>query len=159
MRKNVRKCPVREKVMMEWLQRFLRRDRPASAVRGELGERLAADYLRRERGFTIIARNWRSTRDRRAEIDLVCRDGNALVFVEVKTRAASARVSGYFAVTARKKRAMRRACLAYLARLPREPRTFRFDIVEVALPASAGAGKPEIRHYDNIPLFPKDHWG
>ena len=58
--------------------------RPGRA--GETGEQLAAAFLRRERGYRIVARNWRSPRDRRAEVDLVCRDGDVLVFVEVKTR-------------------------------------------------------------------------
>ena len=159
MRKNVRGSVPDAILMIEWLRNLLPRDRTPNAVRGETGERLAADFLHRERGFQIVARNWRSTRDRRAEIDLVCRDGEALVFVEVKTRAARAMVSGYFAVTVRKKHAMRRACLAYLAGLPRRPRTFRFDIVEVALPGKGEMGKLEIRHFENIPLFPKDHWG
>jgi putative endonuclease len=161
MRKNIRGLSPDANPMFSWLKRFFRRPDPATAVRGEAGERLAVEFLRRERGFVPVVRNWRSPRDRRAEIDLVCRDGEALVFVEVKARAAGARVPGYHAVTARKRRALRRACLTYLALLPRRPRTIRFDVVEVALPAataSAGA-KPEVRHFENIPLFPKHHPG
>jgi putative endonuclease len=124
---------------------------------GERGERLAAVWLRRERGFRIVARNWRSPRDRRDELDLVARDGEVLVFVEVKTRAAGALVTGYHAVDERKKAVMRRAIEAYLAGLRIKPRTVRFDIVEVALPGAnaAGAAAPEVRHFSNIPLFPR----
>ncbi len=125
---------------------------------GGAGERLAADWLRRERGFEIVARNWRSPRDRRDEIDLVCRDGGALVFVEVKARSAAALVPGYYAVDARKKRVVRRAATAYLAGLAQRPPTFRFDVVEVSLagPAVAGSpGGPEILHFENVPLFSK----
>ena len=123
---------------------------------GERGERLAADWLRREQGFRIVARNWRSPRDRRDEIDLVARDGEVLVFVEVKTRAAGALVTGYHAVDERKKTVMRRAIEAYLAGLRAKPIAVRFDIVEVALPvAGAAAGSaPNVRHFANIPLFP-----
>ena len=123
---------------------------------GERGERLAVDWLRRERGFRIVARNWRSPRDRRDELDLVARDGEVLVFIEVKTRAAGALVSGYHAVDARKKTVMRRAIEAYLAGLRTKPLTVRFDVVEVALPgANAAAGsRPEVRHFANLPLFP-----
>ncbi|HEY9247904.1 MAG TPA: YraN family protein, partial [Rariglobus sp.] len=64
---------------------------------GERGERLAAAFLKRL-NYKVVARNWRSPRDRRDEIDLVCLDGEVLVFVEVKTRAADALVSGYHAV-------------------------------------------------------------
>jgi putative endonuclease len=81
----------------------------------------------------------------------VCRDREALVFVEVKTRAAGARVPGYFAVDERKRRALRRACQAYLRLLRRRPRTFRLDIVEVEL----AGGEPIIRHFENVSLFSK----
>jgi len=158
MRKNVRRLFQDATPMLRWLRRFFPRSDPAAAGRGGRGERLAADFLHRERGCTIVARNWRAPRDRRAELDLVVRDGEALVFVEVKTRTAGALVPGFYAVNQRKKRALRRACDCYLAQLARPPRTFRFDIVEVALPADAAApGRPEIRHFENIALFPKHY--
>src|SRR5450759_4281309 len=93
--------------MFNWFQRFLGLGSATTA--GNRGEQLAAAWLQRERGFAIVARNWRSPRDRRDEIDLVCRDGDALVFVEVKTRAAGALVPGYYAVDERKKTVLRRA--------------------------------------------------
>lgn len=128
---------------------------------GDRGERLAAAWLERERGFAIVARNWRNPHDRREEIDLVARDGEVLVFVEVKARAAAALVPGYHAVDERKKRALRRAIQAYLGALAEKPRTFRFDVVEVSLPAAAARderGKrpePEILHFENVALFSK----
>ncbi len=122
---------------------------------GARGERLAEDFLRGERGYGIVARNWRNPRDRREEIDLVCRDGDALVFVEVKARDAAALVPGYFAVDRRKKAVLRRACTAYLRRLAMPPRTYRLDIVEVAFPA--GGGAPVVSHFANIPLFSRFH--
>jgi len=120
---------------------------------GARGERLAAAWLRKA-GFKIVARNWRSPRDKRDEIDLVCLDVEVLVFIEVKTRAAGALVSGYYAVDHRKKTAMRRAIDAYLRALrPTDrPTTFRFDIVEVEI-----AAEPMVRHFENIPLFGKDY--
>ncbi len=116
---------------------------------------MAATFLSRERGFTIVTRNWRNPRDRRDEIDLVCRDGDVLVFVEVKARSAGALVPGYYAVNARKKRVLLRVCTAYLRQLRPAPATFRLDVVEVALPTTADGGVPEILHFENIPLFPK----
>jgi putative endonuclease len=134
--------------------RFLQQILGASgATAGDRGERLAAGWLRRQRGFTVVARNWRSPHDRRDEIDLVCRDGDVLVFVEVKTRAVGALVPGYYAVDARKKRALRRAVEAYLRQLHPAPRTYRCDVVEVALPA--GEAPPEILHFENVSLLPK----
>jgi putative endonuclease len=120
---------------------------------GAAGEHAAAEWLRREARFRIVARNWRNPRDRREELDLVARDGEVLVFVEVKTRAAGSLVPGVHAVDRRKRRVLQRAIRAYLAGLPVKPVTFRFDVVEVE-PASAGH-PPAVRHFENIPLFPK----
>jgi putative endonuclease len=138
--------------MLAWLKKILR---AAPADAGRQGERLAAAWLRRERRFAIVARNWRSPRDRRDELDLVCRDGEALVFVEVKTRGAAALVPGVHAIDARKQRVLRRAAAAYLAGLREKPRTIRFDVVEVALPAKGAAGEPQVTHFENVTLFPK----
>jgi putative endonuclease len=142
------------------LLRFLRWlfVRWAPSGSGGAAERLAATWLRRERGFRVVVRNWRSPRDRRHEIDLVCRDGEVLVFVEVKARTADALVPGYYTVNARKKRILRRAAQTYLARLPRRPRMYRFDIVEVELPraprtADGRKAQPTVRHFENVPLF------
>lgn len=121
---------------------------------GRWGEEVAAEWLRRERGFEIIARNWRNPRNRRAEIDLVARDGAVLVFVEVKTRIEGRLVSGRHAVNRRKRLALRRACDGYLLALPpaRRPGTFRFDLVEVGrIPDRPDA--PAIRHFADVPLF------
>lgn len=117
---------------------------------GEWGERCAADFLRAN-GLQVVARNWRNPKDRREEIDLVCRDGDIVVFVEVKTRAADALVPGYFAVNRRKKKVMLRACRAYLGALRTKPRTHRFDVVEVN---TRGRTPPEVLHFENVPLFP-----
>jgi putative endonuclease len=148
--------------MIRWLKSLLNRLKPtpppatsAEAEAGSRGEQAAADFLCGRQGYAIVTRNWRSPRDRRDEIDLVCRDGEVLVFVEVKARAEGARVSGYLAVDERKKRALRRAVQAYLAQLVPAPRTFRFDIVEVTLSQRLPA---QVMHYENAPLFPKGYY-
>jgi putative endonuclease len=110
---------------------------------GVAGEDAAAEFLTR-RGLQVVARNWRNPRDKREE--------EIVVFVEVKARADSAMVPGYFAVDRRKKLVLRRAALAYLRGLRVKPSTFRFDIVEVA----ETAGRPSaILHFENVPLFAK----
>jgi putative endonuclease len=151
--------------MFHWLRKLFGITSPTAV--GDQGERLAAAWLHRQRGFEVIARNWRSPHDRREEIDLVCRDGDILVFIEVKARAAGALVPGYYAVDRRKKRVLRRAIAAYLRNLPKKPRTFRFDVVEVSAAyignAAKGEGKappagstgPVVLHFENVPLFPK----
>jgi putative endonuclease len=139
--------PVR---MQAWLQSlFHRRETPSAAGRGAAGEQLAADYLRRRRGFAIVARNWRNPRERREEIDLVCRDREVLVFVEVKSRKDTARVRGFAAVDRRKKRVLRRAIRAYLTQLSARPAVHRLDVVEVVTSARQPA---QVRHFENVPL-------
>lgn len=118
---------------------------------GAAGERAAERFLRERHGFEVIARNWRHGRE---EIDLICKDGDVMVFVEVKARAAGALVPGYYAVNRRKKKALRRVIHAFLTSLKSRPRTFRFDIVEVELVA----GRPDqVLMFQNIPLFPKGY--
>jgi putative endonuclease len=145
--------------MLGWLKeiwsKVLRREAPAArAEAGARGEQAAADYLQARHGFAIVTRNWRSPRDRRDEIDLVCRDGDVLVFVEVKARAEGALVSGFHAVDERKKRALQRAVHAYLGALASPPRTFRFDVAEVTL---SGRLPAQVMHFENVPLFPKGY--
>lgn len=93
----------------------------------------------------------------RDELDLICRDGDVLVFGEVKTRSAGALVPGYYAVDRRKKRVLLRACSAYLQQLRSPPCTYRLDVVEVVLPRAGAAGAPVVSHFAKIPLFPKHH--
>lgn len=117
--------------------------------RGAAGEEAAARYLRRACGMRVVARNWRDPRDARREIDLVCRDGDVLVFVEVKTRPAAGLVRGFRSVDRRKRRTLGRAINAYLARLRVRPPTYRLDVVEVVTRTGA---PPEFLHFANVAL-------
>ncbi len=140
---------------LQWILGRGREDAETPAARrtGDEGERAAEDFLKRERSLRVLARNWRSGRD---EIDLICQDGPALVFVEVKTRAAGGLVPGYYAVDQRKKTALLRATRAYMKRLKPRPATFRFDIVVVN---REPGGSQTIEHFENVPLFPKRFMG
>jgi putative endonuclease len=117
---------------------------------GALSENAAAVWLRQNRGFSLIAKNWRNPRDRREEIDLICLDADVLVFVEVKARSLSALVPGFYAVDRRKKSVLRRAIRAYLRGLKSRPHTFRFDVVEIGLTRENAVG--EVLHFENVPL-------
>jgi len=138
----------------EWWAR-LTGPRDERQARGAAGERAAERFLCAKPGWRLVVRNWRSPRDRRDEIDLVCRDGDVLVFVEVKTRAAGALVGGYHAVDTRKRRILRRAAGVYLRGLrDARPTTVRFDVVEVEW-ATADGQLPMVRHFENVPLWPR----
>jgi len=143
--------------MLAWLKAVVARFRssPGGEGPGAAAERRAAAWLERERGFKIIARNWRSPRDRRDELDLIARDRGVLVFVEVKSRPIDALVPGYSAATnPRKMKVVRRAARDYVRSLREKPRTVRYDVVEVA--THADGAEPEVRHFENVPLFAKE---
>lgn len=119
------------------------------AARGTFGEDLAADHCKRVLGYRVIVRNWCYKRD---ELDLICQDGEVLVFIEVRARAEDALVSGFYSVDRHKKNILRRGCRNYLKRLHSPPKHFRFDIVDVSISKDGGG---TVRHYSNVPLFHK----
>jgi putative endonuclease len=89
----------------------LSRLRANRADLGRAGEKAAADLLRK-RGYEIIGAGFLA---RRGEIDLVCRRGNVLVVVEVKTRTSDAFGTPLEAVGSRKRRAIMSAAAEYRA--------------------------------------------
>jgi putative endonuclease len=102
---------------------------------GRFGEDTAAKHLT-EAGLTILARNWHAAGiaggDVRGELDIVARDGNALVVVEVKTRSSTRYGSPAESVTPDKVRRVRRLAVAWLSQHPDwAPQTIRFDLVSV----------------------------
>jgi putative endonuclease len=119
------------------------------AQRGAFGEDLAAEHCRRVLGYRQIVRNWRY---RQYEIDLICQDGDVLVFIEVRARAEDASVPGFYSVDRHKKAVLRRACGHYLKQLADPPRHFRFDIIDVSI---CKEGRGVLRHYPNVALFNK----
>jgi putative endonuclease len=102
------------------------------------GEALAAWFLRLK-GFHVEARNWRCPQ---GELDLVCRDGDTLVFVEVKTRGSAAAGDPEDAVDRRKQQRLVRLAYAYLAHLGGETPPCRFDVVAIERSRLG----PRIRH-------------
>ena len=122
--------------------KFSGKAKPEHLRRGELGERAAKKFLQRA-GLKFLAANFRSER---GEIDLIFRDGDCLVFAEVKTRSSEAWTRPAAAVDARKKKLLSQTALDYLRRLKNPEVKFRFDIVEVLL---ADGEVREIRHLPN----------
>jgi putative endonuclease len=98
---------------------------------GKLGEELACAALQR-RGYAIVARRYRT---RCGEIDVIARDGDTLVFVEVKAKAGEECGTAREAVTRRKRRQVIAMANDYLARHCVSADTLRFDVVAItALP-------------------------
>lgn len=92
---------------------------------GQAGEDLAASILR-NRGYAILARNWRY---RRLELDLICERRGTIVFVEVKTRSAAICGGGAGAITNAKKARLIKAAQAWLSINDMWSRPCRFDVV------------------------------
>ncbi len=127
--------------------RFAGEDKPEHLRRGELGERAAKKYLQRA-GLKFLTANFRSDR---GEIDLIFRDDDCLVFVEVKARSSEDWTRPAAAVDRRKRRLLCQTALDYLRRLKNPAVKIRFDIVEVLL---ADGEVHEIRHLPNT--FPME---
>lgn len=102
------------------------------------GEALASRYLE-ERGWRIVARNWRFGH---REIDLIVRRARTVAFVEVKTRARLTWGHPLFAVDARKREEICRVARVWHARHGRQGDEYRFDAIAV-YPDDAGALRVE----------------
>lgn len=114
------------------------------------GEKLAEKFLRRA-GFKILYRNYRAKGG--GEVDLVCRDGDTLAFVEVKTRTSDEFGRPGDAVNADKRELIERGARSWVRMLERTDVLVRFDVVEVI----AGDGRPEITLH-RAAFTPKRSW-
>jgi putative endonuclease len=104
---------------------------------GARGEKLAARFLR-QNGYKILYRNFRGRTG--GEIDIVCRDRDTLVFVEVKTRGSDAFGRPLETIRVEQRNRIARGGLAWLRLLDDPEILFRFDVVEVRID---GNGKAE----------------
>ncbi|GIE93617.1 YraN family protein [Paractinoplanes rishiriensis] len=106
---------------------------------GAYGERVAAEHLQ-DLGLVVLDRNWRCPD---GELDLVLRDGDAIVFCEVKTRRGTGFGTPAESIGPRKVRKLRQLANRWLAGSGLRARELRFDVVEV-LPQRSGA--PLVTH-------------
>jgi putative endonuclease len=97
---------------------------------GAYGERLASRYLQ-DAGLVLLDHNWRC---REGEVDLILRDGDDVVFCEVKTRRTDTYGTPAEAVGVRKVRRLRRIAACWLAQASIRPAGVRFDVVAVLMP-------------------------
>ena len=109
---------------------------------GRRGEALALEFLRRK-GYRIVERGFRLFR---GEIDIIARDGDTLVFVEVKTRATTEFGLPEEAVTPAKQAQIRKIARGFLAARDLGEPDCRFDVLAILAPAD---GDPVITHYEN----------
>lgn len=98
---------------------------------GQRGEDAAAAYLERQ-GFTVVERNWRTSA---GEVDIICVDGDDLVFVEVKTRKSETKGTPAEAITPVKQRRYERLAREYVAQSGLDDVSVRFDVVAILVTA------------------------
>jgi len=112
---------------------------------GKWGEDLAADYLQRK-GYTIIERDWKSGR---RDLDIVAKNGNVIVFVEVKTRRNSLYGQPEEAVDYRKLQSLQQAINHYI-KFRHISQEVRFDIISIV--GTIGS-EPDIQHIQDVALL------
>lgn len=119
-------------------------DRPGHLVTGELGERVAADYLQ-SKGYVIVKRNYRYLK---YELDIIAKIEGYIVFVEVKTRSYvpnSQYGRPFKAVDAEKRQNLTRAAKAFVNYLGIKGYRFRFDVIEVYVSTDPDTGENSFR--------------
>lgn len=111
---------------------------------GAWGEALAAEYLRKKR-YILVASGYRC---RYGEIDLIVKNRQFLVFVEVKLRKNSNFAAAAEYVDRRKQERIRTTAALYLSQnpLPLQP---RFDVIEIYAPEGTATAHPEIHHMED----------
>jgi putative endonuclease len=96
-------------------------------AQGQRGEDRAVEYLR-DRGYSVIERNFRC---RLGEIDIVARDGDTLVFVEVRTRTDGRCGTALETITPAKQRRIARVAEFYLTARRAHGAACRFDVIGI----------------------------
>ncbi len=96
---------------------------------GDLGEKLAAELLA-SKGYRIVETNFRC---REGEIDIVARDGDCLVFVEVRAKRSRRFGTPEESITDRKKNRIRLAAARYREQREDLPEPWRIDVVAVEI--------------------------
>jgi putative endonuclease len=109
---------------------------------GNLGESLASAYLQTQ-GYTILATNWHCPN---GEIDIVAQQGDALVFVEVKTRRAGGLDAAFNSITVQKRQRLIDSAYNYIHDQELEDPLWRIDLIAIALRRGE---QPVIDHREN----------
>jgi len=105
---------------------------------GSEGESVALQFLKKQ-GYTIIQRNFKT---QIGEIDIIAKDGETIVFVEVKTRKNDTFGAPYESVNTAKRQKMKNVALLYLKKQKKELPA-RFDVISINCLRN---GQKDIRH-------------
>ncbi|MGI5882501.1 MAG: YraN family protein [Dethiobacteria bacterium] len=97
---------------------------------GDLGEKLASEYLQDTEGYQILDKNYRCPL---GEIDLICRDERHLVFVEIRSSSSASIHMAAESINFRKQKKLRQLAQYYLIKEYSNPPPCRFDVVLLSL--------------------------
>lgn len=114
----------------------------ANKITGNIGENIAAEFLQKQ-GYEILERNWHYSR--LGEIDIIAKDKNTLVFVEVKTRKTVSFGHPLEAITEKKFQQVKSIAQAYMSQQETKYGNCRIDAISIIL-----SNPPEIEHLKNI---------
>jgi putative endonuclease len=113
---------------------------------GKLGEQIALDYLT-SRGIQAVEKNYRT---KFGEIDLIARQANKIIFIEVKTRVGIQKGKPYEAVTKRKYAHLKLAGQFYV--LKKNLKEYKLSIHVVSIVLTQNFKVEEIKHFENVLL-------
>lgn len=111
---------------------------------GAFGEKQALKYLQ-DNDYSFLTANFRT---RNGEIDLICKQGDTYVFVEVKTRSSDRFGQPYEAVGFTKRNRMKRAIDYYLMQNNLNNCTIRADVISIMIGPDQTV--KELKHFKNI---------
>ena len=112
---------------------------------GQKGEEIACRFLE-EKGYQILECNWRF---RQAEVDIIAKEKDILIFVEVKTRSNQLFGAPSEAITKTKETLLQDAAANYMEKIGHDWE-IRFDIISIILPPK---GEIQITHFPDA-FFP-----
>ncbi len=108
---------------------------------GNKGESIAEEYLK-QKGYKIIQRNYRC---RFGEIDIIAKDGNTVVFTEVRTKQNNNFGSPQESITPAKIEKISKASLSFIQEKKMAGFSYRFDLIAITF----SQGRQNIEHIEN----------
>ncbi len=130
---------------MKWAWDLIKKKSHENGSIGSKGEDEVAKYVRK-RGMRILARNWRHGR---LELDMICEDGDTLVFIEVKTRQLHGKTSPIEGINAQKRTNFLNAAKSWLSKHDAWHRPCRFDVAGVLYSINEQNTTWQVEYYDN----------
>ena len=116
-------------------------------IKGQIGEDLAEKHLKTQ-GYKILEKNYRYSRI--AEIDIIAKDKDTIVFIEVKTRSNLNFGHPFEAISKTKLQHIYQTGLFYLQNTKEKYKNYRIDIIGITIKSDEKT--PKIEHIKNVNL-------